>query len=49
MSRVGNCWDNAVAERFFHPLKTHIIHDGDDKTREEGNKALFKYIEIYYT
>jgi transposase InsO family protein len=22
MSRKGNCWDNAVAESFFHPLKT---------------------------
>jgi transposase InsO family protein len=22
MSRKGNCWDNAVAESFFHSLKT---------------------------
>ena len=21
MSRKGNCWDNAVVERFFHSLK----------------------------
>lgn len=48
MSRAGNCWDNAVAESFFHTLKTHIIHDCDYKTRELANKALFEYIEIYY-
>lgn len=48
MSRTGNCWDNAVAESFFHTLKTHIIHDCYYKTREQANKALFEYIEIYY-
>lgn len=48
MSRAGNCWDNAVAESFFHTLKTHIIHDCDYKTRDLANKALFEYIEIYY-
>lgn len=48
MSRAGNCWDNVVAESFFHTLKTHIIHDYDYKTRELANKALFEYIEIYY-
>ncbi|PHZ84737.1 hypothetical protein CRD36_10655 [Paremcibacter congregatus] len=26
MSRKGNCWDNAVAESFFHTLKTELIH-----------------------
>lgn len=25
MSRKGNCWDNAVAESFFHTLKTELI------------------------
>lgn len=48
MSRAGNCWDNAVAESFFHTLKTHIIHDCYYNTRELANKALFEYIEIYY-
>jgi putative transposase len=48
MSRAGNCWDNAVAESFFHSLKTHIIHGCDYKTWEDENKALFEYIEIYY-
>jgi transposase InsO family protein len=26
MSRKGNCWDNAVAESFFHPLKTESLN-----------------------
>jgi transposase InsO family protein len=26
MSRKGNGWDNAVAERFFHALKTEWIY-----------------------
>ena len=26
MSRKGNCWDNAVAESFFHTLKTELIY-----------------------
>jgi transposase InsO family protein len=25
MSRKGNCWDNAVAESFFHSLKTECV------------------------
>jgi putative transposase len=25
-SRPGDCWDNAVAERFFGTLKTELIH-----------------------
>jgi putative transposase len=26
MSRVGNCWDNAVAESFFATLKTELVY-----------------------
>lgn len=26
MSRKGNCWDNAIAESFFHTLKTELAH-----------------------
>src|SRR5947209_14042400 len=27
MSRKGNCWDNAVTERFFSVLKSESVHD----------------------
>lgn len=48
MSRKGNCWDNAVAESFFHTLKTQLIHHVRFKTYEEADRILFKYIEMYY-
>jgi len=48
MSRKGNCWDNAVAESFFHLLKTELIYPENLKTKEEIEKAVFEYIEIYF-
>lgn len=48
MSRRGNCWDNAVAESFFHTLKTELTHHYNFKTREEAKNKIFEYIEIYY-
>ena len=48
MSRKGNCWDNAVAESFFHTLKTELTHQQKFKTREEAKYAIFEYIEVFY-
>lgn len=48
MSRRGNCWDNAVAESFFHTLKTRLIFHRKYDTKEELKRDLFWYIEIYY-
>ena len=48
MSRKGDCWDNAVAESFFHTLKTQLIHHVKIRTYEEAGRNLFQYIEIYY-
>jgi transposase InsO family protein len=48
MSKKGDCWDNAVAESFFHTLKVELIHRMKFKTREEAKIKIFKYIEIYY-
>ena len=48
MSRKGNCWDNAVAESFFHTPKTELIHHEDFQTREEAQRAIFEYIEVFY-
>jgi putative transposase len=33
MSRKGDCWDNAVAESFFHTLKVELIHGEIYNTR----------------
>ncbi len=48
MSRKGNCWDNAVAESFFHTLKTQLIYHRRFQNKDVMEKALFNYIEIYY-
>ena len=48
MSRKGDCWDNAVAESFFHTLKTELIHHCQFKNREEATQAIFDYIEVFY-
>jgi putative transposase len=48
MSRKGNCWDNAVAESFFHTLKTQFIRHQLFSDRLEAELALFQYIEAYY-
>lgn len=48
MSRKGNCWDNAVAESFFHTLKTELVHHHKFENQEEAKKAIFEYIEVFY-
>jgi len=48
MSRKGNCWDNAVAESFFHTLKTELIHHQRYPTRAEAKQDIFEYIEVFY-
>ena len=48
MSRKGNCWDNAVAESFFHTLKTGLTHHRSYQTRKEAEQDVFEYIEVFY-
>lgn len=48
MSRKGNCWDNAVAESFFHTLKTELVHHEDYRSRAEAKASIFEYIEVFY-
>ena len=48
MSDKGNCYDNAVAESFFATLKRERISHRRYATREEANRDLFDYIEVFY-
>jgi putative transposase len=48
MSRKGNCWDNAVAESFFHTLKTELVYLERFDTHEYAQTAVFEYIEVFY-
>ena len=48
MSRVGNCWDNAVAESFFATFKNELVHRHEWSTRVELRAHVFDYIEVFY-
>lgn len=48
MSRIANCWDNAVAESFFSTLKNELTLHERFKTRVEARTAIFDFIELFY-
>lgn len=48
MSRRGNCYDNAVAESFFHTLKVEWIHRYRYATRSAARVMVADYIEEFY-
>jgi transposase InsO family protein len=48
MSRVGDCWDNAVAESFFATLKTELIYRRPWPTKHEAKAAIHDYIATFY-
>lgn len=48
MSRKGNCWDNAVMERFFGSLKSECINNKKYSTRDQAKADIIDYIEMFY-
>jgi putative transposase len=48
MSRKGNCWDNAVAERFFLNLKIERVWQRSYANQLEAEKDIAQYIAGYY-
>jgi putative transposase len=48
MSRTGNCWDNAVMERFFWSLKHEWTKHESFDDLETARLSVFKYIETFY-
>ena len=48
MSKIGQCWDNAVVESFFETLKRELIGEKVFDTHDEARQAIFEFIEIYY-
>lgn len=49
MSRKGNCWDNAVMERFFLNLKMERTWRKDYANHGEAIKDITDYIVRFYT
>lgn len=45
-SRRGDCWDNAVMERFFRSLKSEWLDGQTYATTEEVRRDVIDYIEI---
>ncbi len=48
MSRKGDCWDNAVVERFFGSLKREWTNACSYLTRYEAKRDVVDYIEMFY-
>ena len=48
MGRVGDAYDNAMAESFFATLECELINRRTFRTKTEARLALFSYIEGWY-
>jgi transposase InsO family protein len=48
MSRKGDCWDNAVVERFFRSLKDERTDHELYRTRDEARRDVIDYIEMFF-
>jgi putative transposase len=48
MSRKGNCWDNAVMERFFLSLKMERVWQNDYANHAEATNDIADYIVGFY-
>ncbi len=48
MSRKGNCWDNAVMERFFLNLKMERVWQRDYANHAEAQQDITQYIIGFY-
>jgi len=48
MSRKGNCWDNAVAERFFLNLKMEQVWQREYANHTEAEIDIANYIVGFY-
>ena len=48
MSRKGNCWDNAVTERFFLSLKMERVWQGRYANHAEAERDIVNYIVGFY-
>ena len=48
MGTVGDCYDNAMIESFWHTLQLELLDTRTWKSREELANAIFEWIECWY-
>ena len=48
VGKVGNAFDNAVAESFFHTLKTELVYFQSYQNLEEAKMNIFHYVYGFY-
>ena len=48
MSRVGDCYDNAVAESFFASLKSEWLDHQDFASQAAAHASVAEYIDGFY-
>jgi putative transposase len=48
MSRVGDCWDNAVVESLFATLTKELLVHGVFPSRAVAHREVFAFIEVWY-
>jgi transposase InsO family protein len=48
MGQRGDCYDNAMMESFFHTLKIEHVYWRLYQSRDEAEKSLFEFIELFY-
>jgi putative transposase len=48
MSRVGDCWDNAVVESFFATLTKELLVEGLFESRRSATRELSEFIDVWY-
>lgn len=48
MSRVGNCWDNAVVESLWASLKNELVFPRTFVTKQQAQDAIFEWIVVWY-
>ena len=48
MSRVGNCYDNAVCESFFKTLKVELVFQTSFESHPQAAREIARWIESFY-
>jgi len=46
MGSLGDCYDNAMIEKFWSRMQVELLHSRRWKTRVELANAIFEYIEV---